>query len=359
MTEVKQQTEVQAEPVKPKVHVAPSPHAYSSSLTTRKMMLDVLIALVPVVAISIYVFRMYAVTQLAICIASCVVAEAVFTKMRRRPLPLGDYSAVVTGAILALSLPGAAPWFIGVIGSFVAIALGKVVFGGVGANIFNPAMVGRAFVMIAFPAMLAAGVNGYIDPQATVDVITTQATPMDAFKMKGEIAPLWNLFLGNTNGSLGETSALMCLIGGLYLCIRRTASWEIPLGVILAVFVGAVIAEPDNSTTFFMLLAQGEFSSVAQHCSQNWIFVHHLLGGALLFGAFFIATDPVSSPLTPKGKFIFGAILGAMVIIFRTLSGYPEGVMFAVLLANSVVPLINRWTIPRPVGGPVPAAAKK
>ena len=193
-------------------------------------------------------------------------------------------------------------------------------------------MVGRAFVMIAFPA--AVGASAYVDASAVVEAVT-RATPLTALKQEGLPTSLADLFIGSTNGSLGETSALACLIGGLYLCIRRTASWEIPAGVIAAV---AAIAGLINLTDM----------------QAHWTVAHHILGGALLFGAFFIATDPVSSPMTPKGKWIFGAGVGALVMLLRKLSGYPEGVMFAVLIMNALVPLINRWTIPVPVGGPVP-----
>jgi electron transport complex protein RnfD len=326
-----------AEAAAPSTYVAPGPHIIDTALTTRRMMLDVLIALLPVLVASAVVFQIYALRQLAVCVVSCVIAELVFTAMRRKPVSIGDLSAVVTGVILALSLPGTAPWHVGLIAGVVAIGIGKVVFGGLGQNIFNPAMVGRAFVMIAFADML--GATAYVNPASAVEAVT-QATPMQAFKQEGVITPLMSLFLGNTNGSLGETSALACLLGGLYLCVRRTASWEIPLGVILA--VGAVGLAQD-----------------ALGPSGEWTAAHHLLGGALLFGAFFIATDPVSSPLTPKGKLIFGLGIGVLVMLMRTFSSYPEGVMFAVLLMNSVVPMINRWTVPRPVGGPVPLPEAK
>ena len=316
----------------PVVHVAPGPHLSNTALTTRGMMTDVLIALLPALAVAAVVFRWYLLKQLGICVVSCMAAEAGFTAMRSRRPRLGDCSAAVTGAILALSLPPTAPWHVGLIGSFVAIGLGKAVFGGLGANIFNPAMVGRAFVMIAFPALLGAG--GYVAAGGWAEAVT-QATPMTDFKENGVVTPLWELVLGTTNGSLGETSAIACIIGGAYLCIRRTASWEIPLGVIAA---AGVIAGADN------LL----------HPAAEWTALHHLAGGALLFGAFFIATDPVTSPLTRKGKLIFGAGVGALVMIMRLMSGYPEGVMFSVLLMNALVPLVNRWTVPRPVGGPTP-----
>ncbi len=312
----------------PVIQVSASPHLSSTGFTTRRMMVDVLIALLPVVFMSIYVFKLYAVKQLLICLVSCLVAELIFEKMRDKPFTLDDCSAAITGLILGLSLPGTAPWYVGVLASVVAIGLGKVIFGGLGMNIFNPAMVGRAFVMIAFAGSMAA--SGYEDINSAVDAIT-RATPLDAFKQSGTQIPVFDLFVGLTNGSLGEVSAIACLIGGLYLCIRRTASWEIPAGVIAAVVVLGGIADLVNQ------------------CS-GWTVIHHLFRGDILFGAFFIATDPVTSPLTPRGKFIFGAGTGAFIMLLRIFSGYPEGVMFAVLLMNSLTPLINRWTIPKPFG---------
>jgi electron transport complex protein RnfD len=317
------------------IHVAPSPHLSSTSITTRQMMIDVLIGLAPVVLMSIYVFRFYAVKQLVICLVSCLAAEAVFTRMRNRPLHLTDMSASVTAVILALSLPGTAPWFVGVIASFAAIGLGKMVFGGLGMNIFNPAMVGRAFVMIAFAGLMGAA--GYVETKSAVDVVS-QATPLTAFKQSDVVTSISSLFLGVTNGSLGETSAIACILGGVYLCIRRTASWEVPAGVLSSVLLFGALADIAGT-------------------GSDWNVLHHIFSGALLFGAFFIATDPVTNPLTPKGKFIFGFGVGAMVMLLRIFSGYPEGVMFAVLLMNAVTPLINRITRPTTLGQP--AAAKQ
>ena len=316
----------------PVIHVAPSPHVSDGALTTRRMMGDVLIGLAPLMVVAIVVFRVYALKQVAICVVGCVGAEALFSLMRGRcPCVVADLSGVVTGVILALSLPWSAPWYVALIGAGVAIGIGKVVFGGLGQNLFNPAMVGRAFVMLCFSKALGAG--KYVAGAGTaVAQAVTRATPMTAMK-EGEPAGLLDLFVGNTNGSLGEVSALACIVGGLYLCLRRTASWEIPVGTILVVAVVAIAMDLAGSGTSFTA-------------------GHHLLGGALLFGAFFIATDPVTSPLTPKGKWIFGAGLGALVMLIRCLSNYPEGVMFAVLLMNAAVPLINRWTVPTPVGGP-------
>jgi H+/Na+-translocating ferredoxin:NAD+ oxidoreductase subunit D len=312
----------------PVIQVGHSPHLSNASFTTQRMMIDVLIALLPVVGMAVYVFQIYAVKQLLICLATCLAAEALFTRMRNRSLTLTDCSAAVTGIILGLSLPATAPWYVGVIASVVAIGIGKVIFGGVGMNLFNPAMVGRAFVMIAFAGVMAA--SGYESINTGIDALT-QATPLNAFKQMGITTPLKDLFLGLTNGSLGETSALACLIGGAYLCIRRTASWEIPAGVIGAVLVMGGLAD---------LMGNG----------TGWTVIHHLFSGSLLFGAFYIATDPVSSPLTPKGKMIFGAGIGFFIMVLRFFSGYPEGVMFAVLLMNALTPLVNRWTIPKVMG---------
>lgn len=313
----------------PVIHVAPSPHLSNQSMTTRRMMIDVVIGLLPVLVMAVYVFRGYALKQIGICLASCLIAEALFVRMRNKPFSLMDFSAVVTALILGLSLPGTAPWYVGVIASFVAIGIGKTIFGGLGMNIFNPAMVGRAFVMIAFAGALSA--SGYEAAASTVDAVT-RATPLDAFKQSGVVPSLASLFWGFTNGSLGETSAVACLIGGAYLCIRRTASWEIPAGVILSVVILGGI-----QNLFF--------------AGGGWTVFHHLFGGSLLFGAFFIATDPVSSPLTPKGKWIFGIGIGVLVMVLRLFSGYPEGVMFAVLIMNALTPLINKKSIPEPFGG--------
>ncbi|NCD33252.1 MAG: RnfABCDGE type electron transport complex subunit D [Spartobacteria bacterium] len=298
-------------------------------MSTQGMMRDVLVGLVPLILTGLVVFRGAALAQMVICVAACVAAELVFTAMRKGPVSIKDGSAAVTGMILALSLPATAPWFVGVLGSVVAIGLSKVIFGGLGQNLFNPAMVGRAFVMIAFPAMI--GASAYVVQDASVHALT-MATPLTSLKMSGVVTPLGQLLTGATNGSIGETGALACLLGGIYLCWRRAAAWQIPVAVIAS---AAVIS----------LLSSG-FSISAV--------LHELSAGALLFGAFFIATDPVTSPVTPRGRWIFGIGVGCFIMMLRKLSGYPEGVMFAVLLMNAVVPLINRWTIPEPLGGPVP-----
>lgn len=317
----------------PVLTIVSGPHIHVRTFSTRRMMADVLIGLLPLIGASFWVFGRAALAPLVWATGAAIAAETLFCAFRRRRPPLGDLSAIVTGVILGLSLPAGAPWYAPVVGAFAAIGLGKAAFGGLGGNIFNPAMVGRAFAMMAFPAAL--GATAYVLADSGIDVLT-QATPLTRLKMAGEASPLGALFLGTLNGSLGETSALAALIGGAYLCLRRTASWEIPLGTMAAVLVFSGIP--------------GLFREAA----SGWTAAHTLSSGALLYGAFFIATDPVSSPITPKGKFIFGAGFGALVLLIRRWSGYPEGVMFAILLMNALTPLINRACVPVPVGGPVP-----
>lgn len=325
-TETTTATEIREDPV---IQVSPSPHLVQSATSTQKMMVDVLIALLPVTAMALYYFGIYALLQLAVCLGSALLAEFLFVKMRGRNVTLKDGSAIITGIILGLSLPGTAPWYVGFIAAFIAIGIGKIIFGGLGMNLFNPAMVGRAFVMIAFAGSMAA--SGFEKVDTGVDAMS-QATPLNAHQMNDVITPLADLFWGTTNGSLGETSALACLLGGLYLLIRRTASWQIPAGMVAAVVMIGGIADVAGN-------------------SGGWTVLHHIFSGAFLFGAFFIATDPVTSPLTGKGKWVFGFGVGLLTMVLRLYSGYPEGVMFAILLMNSVTPLINRWMIPTPFGG--------
>lgn len=299
------------------------------------MMLDVIIALSPVIVASIWIFSWYAIVQVGLCVLTSLATESIWQKLSKKPVSVLDGSGAVTGIILGLSLPWSAPWYVPVIGSAVAVILGKMVFGGLGMNLFNPAMVGRAFIMLSFAGAL--GASAYVHPDAAM-VVLTQATPLSAAKSSATLSgfpDIWALFTGNRNGSLGETSALAILIGGIFLCVRRTASWQLPVGVILGCAA---------TSGLFQILGL-----------SNLTILQHLLGGSLLFGAFFIATDPVTSPLTPKGKWIFAIGIGITVVFLRSFSSYPAGVMFAVLLMNAVVPLINRWTIPTPVGGPLPS----
>ena len=289
-------------PAEPALHIAPSPHMRESGYTTRRMMLDVLIALTPAVAAAIFFYREWAVLQLALCIGGCLATEAVFSKARGRKPTLGDLSAVVTGVILAMSLPWNTPWFISLIASAVAISIGKMIFGGLGMNLFNPAMVGRTFVMLAFAG--AVGAPAYVagvDKNPGGETITlvadyaaadgsaidgiSSATPLTAHKQNGTIIPVGWLVLSSCYSSLGERG-IFVLIGGLFLLMRRMISWRIPLGAIISV---AFIAGIRDLAGY----------------SDGWTITHHLFSGAFFLGAFFILTDPVTSPVTSKGRWIF------------------------------------------------------
>ena len=328
-------------PAPPALRVAPSPHAFDTSLTTRGMMIDVLLALIPATAMAVYTFGWRAVLVLAVTTASCLVAEEGFQRLRGARATLGDCSAGVTGIILGLSLPASCPWWVAMVAGAVAIGIGKVVFGSLGQNMFNPAMVGRAFVMISFSKFL--GAPAYRVAEASG--VLSQATPLTmARDAAAQMPDLWPMFIGTVNGSLGEVSAAACLVGGIYLLARRTASWEVPAGMFLGVIVLGGLTQ---------LLATK--AAIAAVPALQLTVPQHLLGGAFMFGAFFIATDPVTNPISNRGKLVFGVGVGFFVWLIRTFSGYPEGVMFAVLLMNALVPLINRWTVPLPVGGPVPA----
>lgn len=313
----------------PVIHVSPSPHILDTGVDTRRLMIDVIISLIPVMAVSLFLFRFYAVKQIAICTVSCVCAELIFVRMRGRSITINDFSAVVTGIILAFSLPPSMPWFVGVIAGFAAIGLGKIIYGGLGMNIFNPAMVGRAFVIIAFTGIL--GADAYSNLSGVADAVSG-ATPLSSLKYSGVHTALSSMLWGNTPGSLGETSVIASLIGGLFLIYRKAASWEIPASILATMAIIAGIVD-----------LSGSYAGL--------FFYHHMFGGATMFGAFFIATDPVTSPLTFKGKLCFGIGLGFLTMVMRMYSGYPECFMFAVLLMNAVTPLINRWFIPKPFGG--------
>ena len=318
-----------AQPPPPSLEVASSPHL-GDSASTASMMRDVLIALAPLMLMSVWLFGWHAVAVVGLCVLGCMGTEALLTWLRGRPLTLGDGSAAITGVILGLSLPWSTPWWIILIGSAAAIGLGKFIFGGLGFNVFNPAMVGRAFIMLSFARWL--GAPAYTEAGAALEIMT-QATPLTTAKEAADLAAmpsLWPLFLGTHNGSLGETSVLAALIGGAWLLWRRAAAWQIPVAVLASTFVLAAMAGWAGLTP----LGPGE----------------HLFGGALVFGAFFIATDPVTSPITPRGRWMFGIGVGLFVVLIRIFSSYPEGVMFAVLIMNAAVPVINRWAVPRPLG---------
>jgi len=338
------------------ITVSSSPHI-SKPLSTRKVMVDVIIGLVPAMAAAGLFFRFYALIVISTCVLSAVFTEWLCNVIRKKPAPaesLGDFSAVVTGIILALSLPPTLPFWAAIIGTVFAIAIGKMVFGGLGANIFNPAMAGRAFLTVSFGVLMTTWtVPATIDVKmpkvgaATVDgqtqdtIAITQATPLaqskDAIKTQTGAQDLnkqlySGLFLGQTGGCLGETSTLALLVGGAYLLLRRTINFHIPLAVLISAFVFAGTAFLIDADTYVSPLV-------------------HLTSGGLMICAFFIATDPVTAPLSTKGMWIFGIGVGTLTMLIRIVGEYPEGVMFSVLLMNSVTPLIDRFCKLIPAGG--------
>lgn len=349
------------------IRVTPSPHI-SASLSTRRVMGDVIIGLCFPLIAAAYYYRWYALTLTGTCVISCIVTELLCNLLRRKPKPaesLCDLSAVVTGIILAFSVPPALPLWAAIIGSVFAIAIGKMVFGGLGSNIFNPAMAGRVFLTASFgllmttwtvPATLSGemvtikAATTYATPVAdadstaaqtkTVPDARTQATPLaqskESIKSKSGAKALDEqmkaAFLGEIGGCLGETSTVALIVGGIYLLIRKTITIHTPLAVLLGAFVFASIA---------WLINPEAYMSPAMH----------LLSGGLLIGAFFIATDPVTAPLTTKGMWIFGIGVGVITMLIRIIGEYPEGVMYSVLLMNAMTPLIDRFCKIKPAGG--------
>jgi electron transport complex protein RnfD len=329
-----------------KITVSPAPHI-SQPLSTRRVMLDVIIGLAFPVAAALFFFRQYAEIVLVASVASCLAGEWICNWIRKKPNSLGDLSAVVTGIILALSLPPAAPWWVAVIGGLFAMMIVKMPFGGLGYNIFNPAMASRVFLTACFGVLMTTWTvpatmkdEGLKIVSASNTQAVTQATTLGWSKMilKGQktadqINPLIKLsFLGDEGGCLGETSALMILLGGLYMLIRKTITWRIPFAVLISAAVIAVIVWLIKPAT---------------HVNP----VIHIVGGGMMLCAFFIATDPVTSPLTVKGEWIFGVGVGVLIMLIRLLGEYPEGVMYAILIMNALTPLIDRFCRLTPAGG--------
>jgi electron transport complex protein RnfD len=320
--------------------VTAAPHL-AGGLSSPRIMYEVIFAMTPMFLVACYMFHLYAVTLTVTTVAACLISEGIANRMRGGTLDsLRDGSAIVTGIILAFSLPPAIDLYKAFIGGVVAIALAKAVFGGLGQNLFNPAMVGRAFLMVCFPAAMGAWtepVTLHAIGDATIDGVT-MATPLGAaIDPTVHVPGLGALWIGNVGGCLGETSALAALIGGLYLVIRGVADWRQPLGVLASVAIFAAIAHA---------VAPDRFEGV----------LFHLSSGALMFGAFFIATDYVGAPITPRGRLLFGIGVGVLIMVIRLFGAYPEGVMFAILIMNALTPLIERWTVPTPFGGHVPTS---
>lgn len=314
-------------------------------LTTRHAMLDVLLALLPATLAGLWFFGLSGLLVLGSCIAGCIVTEWVFTPEAERREHLMDGSGLLTGLLLGLTLPPSLPLWMAFIGGAVSIGLGKLIWGGLGQNLFNPALVGRAFLLATFPTAMTtwtpAGSPGdffrihasnLAMPFMHVDYDgVSSATPLGLMKFESQDTALSNLLIGNTAGCIGETSGVLLLLGGMYLLWRRVIDWRIPASILLCVAA---------LSTLLLAVDPDKYPGP----------LFAIFSGSLLIGAFFMATDPVSSPVTPRGAWIFGIGVGLLVILIRIFGGFPEGVMYAILLMNAATPLIDRYTQPRVFG---------
>jgi len=300
-----------------------SPHI-RDKITVGRIMWAVIIALIPAMAASIYFFHLRAIELIAVCGLAGVVTEYLFLRIRGKG-SLNEPSALLTGILLALTLPPSFPLWAAVLGTMFAVIIGKQIFGGLGYNIFNPALIGRAFLVATFPVLMTSWINPF-----TIDAVTT-ATPLGLLRFQSQSTPLLPLFLGNVSGSLGETSALALLIGGAFLLIKKHIDWRTPLSYLLTV-----------------ALLSGIFYLINPLYGSPLL---HLLAGGLMIGVFFMATDPVTTPLAKQGRWLFGLAAGVIVVIIRNWGGYAEGVMFSILLMNAFTPLLDRYIRPRVLGG--------
>ena len=310
------------------LHVSSSPHV-RSKITTNDIMLMVVIALLPTTIFGIYNFGPRALLLILLSVATCVLTEYVYEKLMKKPVTVKDFSAVVTGLLLALNLPASVSWFVPVISGIFAILIVKQLFGGLGQNFMNPALAARCFLLISFSGQMTdfsvpKGAWGNI----AVDTVSG-ATPLALLK-SGETADVLSLFIGNVQGTIGETSAIAILIGAIFLLCMKIIDLRIPL-TYLASFV------------IFIAIFGGH------GLDPNYI-LGHLFGGGLMLGAWFMATDYVTSPITKKGQIVYGVILGVLTGLFRLFGGSAEGVSYAIIFSNLLVPLIERVTMPTAFG---------
>lgn len=321
--------------LKKTLHISSSPHIYKG-LSTDSIMKNVVGALIPVVFFAVYSFGWNALLVIITTTLGCVLTEHILCKLSKRETTVGDYSAVITGILLGLTLPPGFPLWMAFTGGVTGIALGKYIFGGLGYNVFNPALVARAFLQAAFPVAITTWNPAFEAHRFTTltgslytlpfmkpeyDAVSG-ATPLSAFKFDGITTPTMELAFGQVSGSTGETCAIIIALGGIYLIARKMMNWRIPVAVLLSAFLLSGILYWSNSemypSPFFMLFS-----------------------GGLMLGAVFMATDMVSSPITPVGLWIYGSIIGILTIVIRIWGGLPEGVMYSILLANAVSPHID------------------
>jgi electron transport complex protein RnfD len=331
-----------------------SPHIHVGT-SVEQIMCNVIYALLPISAFAVYQFGISAAALLLVCTVTCVLTEHLVCRMSAKATSVNDYSAVITGMLLALTLPPGFPLWMAVVGGVIAIGVGKAVFGGLGFNVFNPALVGRAFLQAAFPVAITTWTPPLpqgrwttfipssitppftVPPEMTAWVADQQidgwsgATPLALQKFDGVATETAPLFFGMTGGSLGETSAALILVCGLYLVVRRMMEWRVPAAMLLSAFVVGAC-----------------FYAVDSDKYPSPVFI--LFSGGLMLGAVFMASDMVASPVTPLGVWIYGGLMGIITVVIRLEGGLPEGAMYAILLGNACSPLIENLTQPRVYG---------
>jgi len=327
------------------LEIRTSPHVLSGNRVDT-IMFNVVLALLPTTAFAVYAFGLAGALTLIVATGSCVATEFGLGRLSRKKSTVGDWSVTITGLLYGLTLPPGLPLWMTAVGGFIAVALGKALFGGLGQNPVNPALVGRAVLQAAFPASLTTWIPGFtaarfsslppstLTPPFTQPVypdVWTTATPLSQWKFDGEMTAAGDLAMGFVGGSTGETSSLLILLGGVYLIARNMMNWRIPAGIfaVVAAFSGALyLADPARyASPWFMLFS-----------------------GGLMLGAMFMATDMVGSPMTNPGCFLYGALIGLLVVVIRVWGGMPEGVMYAILLGNAVSTHIDRLVRPTVYG---------
>ncbi len=308
-----------------KLDLTSSPHVHSRWNTKQAMWL-VVIALMPSLISGIVYFGLYQLLIIGVSVIFCLGTEYAIKLIRKRKPTLMDGSAVITGLLLGLILPPNFSLSSTALGAIFAVAIGKEIFGGLGYNIFNPALIGRAFLQAAFPVQMTTWTKNNF----AVDTVTS-ATPLAFFKFDHKTTDFFNMFLGNIGGSIGETSAIAILLGGLFLIAVGVVNYRVPVAMFLS-----------------MLIFGGLIFALDPTKYPNPLF--HMLAGGFMFGTFFMATDWVTSPITGKGMWIYGIGISIVVVVIRVFGGLPEGMMYAILFMNAFVPLINRYTRPRVFG---------
>ncbi len=314
------------------LNVSSSPHVRDSS-STKSIMRDVVIALAPATLVGIYNFGVRALLVILATCVTTVLSEYIWQRLMKQPVTTSDFSALLTGLLLALNLPATIPIWMCVLGGVFAIIIAKQLFGGLGQNFMNPALAGRCFLMLSFSGAMTSFVinkgNVIWGGAQAIDGVTS-ATPLMQVK-EGGLPDLLQMFLGTTTGTIGETSTLAILVGAAYLLIRKVINWRIPVAY-LATFV---------IFDYLYMVGTG---------TNAYPIFYELCGGGLMLGAFFMATDYVTSPITPKGKIIFGILIGLLTGLFRFFGESAEGVSFAIIIGNLFVPLIERYTVPKAFG---------